>query len=74
MASRLLTVLSNSPTHHCDEGRRHALTAIVEQALVDEGEQRVENGAVGLSVPEVRIGVSCLYAIALKHEQRRISP
>ena len=52
MASRLLTVLSNSPSHHCDEGRRHALAAIVEQALVDEGEQRVENGTVSLSVPE----------------------
>lgn len=34
--------------HQADERHAHALRAVVEQALVEDGEQRVKDGAVGL--------------------------
>ena len=70
LAGGYRVLLSNSPFHHCDEGRRHALAAIVEQALVDEGEQRVQNGAVGLRVSGGKHRSEYMYSIALKHEPR----
>lgn len=38
----------SSSTHHGDERHGHAHVAVVKEALVDDGQQRVEDGAVSL--------------------------